>query len=306
MGASLVKAILVALLGLAMGTGAIGATGAPGAPSASSSPACSGAAHGSWDHVIVIVMENHGFSQVAGHSPYLNGLARRCGIARRYSGVAHPSLPNYMAMTSGRTFSSWSASDCTAAPGCSTDARSIFAQVKDWKAYEEHMTTDCQTSNDDAKHYAVRHNPPPYFTKISKACAKNDVPLRASSGGLVDDLANGALPSFAFITPDLRHDEHDASVAVGDKWLHQWVPKILNSATYKAGHTVLFITYDESEGGSSNRVYTVVVAPSVKRHTVSRARFNHYSMLKTWENMLGAKCLSHSCKAHSMAKAFGL
>ncbi|MDQ3877913.1 MAG: alkaline phosphatase family protein, partial [Actinomycetota bacterium] len=251
------------------------------------------------------VMENRSFDQVAGHSPYLNRLARRCGLARRYYAITNPSLPNYLAMTSGRPYLKWSRSDCSAAPGCNTGARSLFGQVGDWKAYEEHMTSNCQTVDDPIKHYAVRHNPPPYYTKIAVECTQKDVPLGASNGGLVDDLANDSLPKFAFITPDLRHDEHDASISVGDKWLSRWVPKILNSTAYASGRTALFITYDEGES-SSNHIYTVVVAPSVKRHTVARGHFTHYSLLRTWEKMLGVKCLRRACNATSMTTAFRL
>ena len=287
-------------------------SGSPLPPSPSPSPStstqkpCRGTPAGAWEHVLVIVMENHGFSQIAGHSPYLNRLAHQCGLARRFSAVAHPSLPNYLAMTAGHTFARWSSTDCSAAPGCSTAAKSLFGQVGGWKAYEEHMSMNCQMAPDDANHYAVKHNPPPYFTKITKACAKRDVPLEASNGGLADDLAKGSLPKFAFITPDLQHDEHDASVAVGDDWLHEWVPKIINSASYATGDTALFITYDESEGGSSNRIYTVVVAPSVGHGTVSEDKFTHYSLLRTWEKMLGEDCLGRACRAHTMIKAFGL
>lgn len=302
----LVTVVVAVLMGAGGSAGVSGGSAGSASGSASApAPPCLGRATGSWDHVVVILMENHSYAQVAGHSPYLNRLARRCGLAKHYFAVTHPSLPNYLALTSGKTFLKWSASDCTASPLCSTGARSLFAEVRSWKAYEEHMTSNCQITNDDIKHYAVRHNPPPYYTKIAKACAKRDVPLGATTGGLVDDLANDALPRFSFITPDLRHDEHDAAVSVGDKWLSRWVPKIIHSDTYAKGGTALFITYDEGET-SSNQIYTVVVAPSVKKHTVVRRRFTHYSMLRTWQQMLGVHCLRNSCHARSMRKAFRL
>ena len=65
-------------------------------------------------HVVVIVLENHSYESVIGSSqaPYLNSLARQWSLATDYSGVAHPSLPNYLALIGGGTFGV--SSDCTA------------------------------------------------------------------------------------------------------------------------------------------------------------------------------------------------
>src|SRR4051795_11554530 len=56
-------------------------------------------------HVITIVMENKEYGDVIGtrDAPYVNRLARRFGLATRSYGVRHPSLPNYLALTSGST-----------------------------------------------------------------------------------------------------------------------------------------------------------------------------------------------------------
>src|SRR4029077_2495866 len=85
--------------------------------------------------VLVIVLENHSYAQVAGASPYLNQLAHQCALATDYSAVSTPSLPNYLALTSGTT--SGITSDCT---DCRTSARSIFEQLGgDWRSYLESM-----------------------------------------------------------------------------------------------------------------------------------------------------------------------
>ena len=58
-------------------------------------------------------MENHGYDEIIGSSdaPYLNGLANSYGVATNYVSVAHPSLPNYLALTGGDTFGV--TTDCT-------------------------------------------------------------------------------------------------------------------------------------------------------------------------------------------------
>src|SRR2546429_6741905 len=66
-----------------------------------------------YDHVFVIVMENHSYGQIIGSSsaPYVNGLLSSGALATNYSAVSHPSLPNYLALTGGSTYGV--TSDCT-------------------------------------------------------------------------------------------------------------------------------------------------------------------------------------------------
>src|SRR6202011_1243104 len=56
------------------------------------------------DHIFLIMMENHGTSQIIGNTadaPYINQLAHRYSVAANYHGVTHPSLPNYLSAISG-------------------------------------------------------------------------------------------------------------------------------------------------------------------------------------------------------------
>src|SRR4051812_14721296 len=56
-------------------------------------------------HVAVIVMENKEAGDVVGSSAsqYVPALARRYAIATHSYAIGHPSLPNYLALTSGST-----------------------------------------------------------------------------------------------------------------------------------------------------------------------------------------------------------
>ena len=59
-----------------------------------------------FDHVYLIVLENHDFDDALNGdlSPFLVELSRDQGLATHYSGVTHPSLPNYLAMIGGDAF----------------------------------------------------------------------------------------------------------------------------------------------------------------------------------------------------------
>jgi hypothetical protein len=67
----------------------------------------------SFDHIFIVIMENHGYDEIIGsaEAPYINQLAARYGLATNYVSVAHPSLPNYLALTGGDTFGV--TTDCT-------------------------------------------------------------------------------------------------------------------------------------------------------------------------------------------------
>ncbi len=265
---------------------------------------CGAASSGNqYAHVVWIWLENKPYSSVIGSpsAPYENSLARSCGLATNYDGVAHPSLPNYLAATGGSTFGVADDANPAAHP---IAAASIFSELqaagKSWRSYEESMPGNCDLG--PAAPYAVKHNPAAYYTGIRSTCAVDDLPL---NGHFDQDINAGALPSFSFVTPNLCNDMHDCSVATGDQWLSTWVPKLLNGPNYRAGNTLVVLTWDEGTT-ASNQVPTIVVAPSVRPGTVVGAALNHYALLRATEDLLGLGRLGAASTAPSLAVAFGL
>jgi len=257
---------------------------------------CSGARRppATFKHVVWIVMENRSYSEVIGSSgaPYINELAHECGLAANFSAESHPSLPNYVAMTSGSTQGIGDDGDPSqhrlAVP-------SIFSVLGGgWRALAESMPSNCDLNG--RGEYAPRHNPAVYYTNIRGRCAHRDTPLAARP-----DLS----ARFTFITPNLCHDMHDCSTSAGDTWLAGFVPKILRSHTYRAGSTVVFITWDEGSG--DNHIATLVLSRYTRPGTVSSKPFNHYSLLRTTEALLGIHAkLGAAATARDMRGAFHL
>jgi phospholipase C len=260
-------------------------------------------------------MENHSYGDIIGspQAPYINSLAAKCGLAANYHNISHPSLPNYVGATSGlglRDLKPFD-TDCSPSKHCSTPAPSIFGQGETWKAYEESMPSNCDPAN--SGEYAVRHNPPPYYTTLS-GCAASDVPY----GQLAADLSGRSLPAFSFITPNLIDDMHDGTIADGDNWLAANLPAILGSPEYRNGSTAVFITWDEGSGGKTGEdcaanttdpschVATIVISPSTPPGTVSGTLFNHYSLLGTAEQLLGLPKLGLAASYPTMTAAFNL
>ena len=58
------------------------------------------------DHIFVIMMENHGYSQIINNpnSPFINQLANTHHLATNYFGIGHPSLNNYLELVGGSNF----------------------------------------------------------------------------------------------------------------------------------------------------------------------------------------------------------
>jgi phosphatidylinositol-3-phosphatase len=241
---------------------------------------------GNISHVVVIVQENAGFNEVRHSSPYLTGLAHKCALFTDYRNLTHPSLPNYMAMTSGHAL--FDGRDCDPKAGCDTRFGSIFNQTgRFWRVYAEDEPGTCVLR--DHGLYAVRHTAAPYYIRVRAACQRQDVPMGPlDSGRLHDAVVAGELPAFTMIIGNLNHDAHDTSAGAGDRWLAKLVPMILRGPQYRNGSTLVEVTWDE---GSSSDLYTVVAAAGIDPGRKLAHKTNHYGLLATNEYLLGIKRL---------------
>jgi phospholipase C len=247
-------------------------------------------------------MENKTWDQVLGNAasaPYATGLAHQCGTATRYASVGSPSLPNYIGATSGSTQGIRDDNPPSAHP---ITGDNLFRQVRaaggSERSYVEAMTSPCQLSS--SGQYAVKHNPAPYYTGADdrRACQADDVPFTAFAG----DLAQGRLPTFAFVTPDLCNDTHDCAVKTGDTWLAGHLPDLLNSPAYRSGTTAVFVIWDED-----TPMPNVIIAPSTHPGTVVTSSMNHYALLRTTEELLGLPTsLGAAASAPSFRSMFGM
>jgi phosphatidylinositol-3-phosphatase len=216
-----------------------------------------------------------------------------------------------------------------------------------WRAYMEDMGNDPRRERATCGHvpvgatdptsvaqrgdqYAAKHNPFVYFHTIIDDAARCDARV-VNLERLPADLASAAAtPNFVFITPNLCSDGHDPQCVDGrvgglvaiNAFLTQWVPRIVNSAAFRADG-LLIVTFDEADGigreGSGaccgerplpgaryapgfngpggGRVGAVVLSPFVKPGSVSAVPYNHYSLLKTVEALFGLKPLGYAAAA---------
>ena len=234
-------------------------------------------------HVFVIVMENRSYSQaIAGG--YTAQLAAQYGAATNYHGVSHPSLPNYLALTSGSTYGV--ADDGFHALPKGGIGAQLSAAGIEWRAYMEGMGSGCFNSRYP---YALKHNP---FAYYGGACPSQVVPFTQFANDM-----KTSVPHFVWITPDMCHDGHDCSTATADKWLELTVPAILAAETFQ-DDGVLFITWDEGND-NANTVLTLVIHSDPLIHRSDRA-YDHYSLLATVQDLLGLPRLEQTKQASPM------
>ncbi len=281
------------------------ATASPAPPTATSTPLPRGAGGlPAFNHIYLVIMENEESTGIVGNprAPYINRLIARYGLATRYTAVAHPSEPNYLALFSGSTHGV--TDDGTYNLSGRNLADQLEAHGRDWRVYEQNLPNPtsspaCFTAGshsggpDGSGTYARKHNPAISFTDISgdpARCAK------IQSFSQLDPAA----ADFELIVPNLCNDMHDCSVSHGDTFLKRFLPKILDSPAM-AG-SVLFLTWDEGStgAGGGGRVATVVIGPGVPAGFTSSTSYDHYSLLRTIENAWGLGCLASTCEANDL------
>ena len=273
-------------------------------------------------------MENHSYDAVVGShdAPFTNRLAAACGLATNYHNVSHPSLPNYIAATSGDTHGI--TDDCQPSE-CPVPAQSLFGQL-DAQGSElavvpgEHAgacSLEGGSGGNPAAEYGAEARSAVYYLPLRGRCRHAVVPLGTpSAGALAHALGANALPAFSFVTPNLCNDTHDCPVAEGRRLAAELDDRDHREPGLPRGPHDHFVTWDEGEGGGSDNctantsdagchVATIVVSPSTPRGTRQAGLFSHYSLLKTTEQLLGIRhFLGHANDpgTHSMRAAFHL
>jgi len=252
--------------------------------------------HSRSSHVLVLVMENEESTDIVGNraaAPYANALIRRYGLATQSFAITHPSLPNYLTLTSGST--QGISSDCT---DCQVQAPNIVDQLEaahiSWKAYLEDQPEPCFKGAGSGG-YAKKHNPFIYYNDIA------DSPARCSKlvgfKQLSADLRGGRLPTYAWISPNLCDDGHDCGVAGGDRFLARTVPSLLRELGPQG---FLVLTWDEGSsdagccGGAAQggHIATILAGPGVRRGVRIHTPVDHYGVLGTIEQALGLASLA--------------
>src|SRR5713101_7816488 len=223
----------------------------------------------SFSNVFLILEENHSFSDVVGNTkamPYLNRLIRTHAVATQYFANTHPSLPDYLWLTTGSA-DGFTRDVC--GDGFTVTADNIVRELAgagvSWKAYEDSLPSvgypGCGSGG-----YVEKHDPLAYLSDVQSNSVQLDKIVPVTE--FATDLSGGTLPRFSFITPNLLHDAHDGTLSQADAWLKSNFKKLLKSEMFESGGSgLLIIVFDEgtddSHGGG--QIAWIAIGLKVKR-----------------------------------------
>jgi hypothetical protein len=270
--------------------------------------------------VILIINENSSFNEVTANMPWLMAEGNANGYAANYKSDSSGSLLNYLWLASGSCHSSdnctlpsgthdfhCTGNDCYHPHTTETDPitdDNIFRELNNagtsWKVYAQSYAlaggTLTTPDNSNNTSYYRRHNGATWYSDVL-----NDKDGSASKvvdlSQLAIDVADGTLPRFVIIVPDGNHDVHDCPVgmskcseaqklAAADTFLSDTLTPILGTPDFQpGGDGLIIVTFDECGGGTNDgcgaAVYTALIGPKVKPHTVSNVAYKHENALRT-------------------------
>jgi hypothetical protein len=273
-----------------------------------------------FDHVVLIVMEEQSLSAIQGSAsaPYINSLIAGYALATGYTAPDHPSLPNYLELTSGGT----QGVPCDCAPSgtptcalttsvcnvllsncnCPQSVTHLGDELDtaglQWREYAEGMGTPCNVAGTDAgADFAASHVPFLYYDDVFTQAGRCVERVR-DYGDFAADLAGGVY-AFSMISPNTCHDMQTLctgnQVLQGDDWLSINVPPILATAGFGAGgRDALFLVWEEAGTDVGTPPVPLVVVSPLARATTTSAAYTHASLLATIEDGLGVPRLGNS------------
>jgi hypothetical protein len=253
-----------------------------------------------YSHIFVIVLENVGYENVIGsaNAPYINDtLLPQATLYTNSFAVAHPSLPNYLALFAGSTFLVTN-DQCIDGdlPNGPFDAPNLYSELgkvgKIALGYMEDLPFNgypgCQSGL-----YVQRHNPFMFF----HAGTTNSVPYAASVVYSGPYSSTATWPDFAFISPNLVNDMHNGAtiaikVANGDTWLSQHLPPLITYAKTQNG--LIILTMDENDFAANQNIPTILIGDRIAGGQVATISITHYNVTKTITDNFGAAAIGNS------------
>jgi hypothetical protein len=281
--------MLACLLALAACAGASPVSDTGATPGDGSSSAAVALPH--FDHVIVVVEENHGYDEIAGsaEAPYINALVAQGAVFTDSHAVAHPSQPNYLALFAGSTFNVFGDS-CPQHLAGDNLAGELAAHGLRFTGYSESMPqagfTGCSYGGSFFNPlYARKHTP---WSDFAALPISDNQPFSAFPS------AFSQLPEVSFVVPNQQHDMHSGSITAADTWLRDNLGAYADWAP--THNSLLVLTWDEDDGSTSNHILTVFLGAHIHPGSYDET-ITHYDVLRTIEALYGLSYTNQAASA---------
>ncbi len=239
-------------------------------------------------HVVIIIEENHNYTQIIGSSaaPYINSLVADSNAAlftQSYA-LTHPSQPNYIMLFSGSNQGVVDDNLPANLPFTAVNfGASLIGAGKSFAGYSEDLPYAGFTGTSSGA-YARKHNPWVNW----QASPTNGISPTANLPLTSFPVTYDSLPKVSFVVPNQNNDMHNgsdpATITTGDTWFRIHLDGYIQWA--KTNNSLLILTFDEGTTSGNNRIVTLFIG-SMVRHGQYNETLTHYSILRTLEGMFG-------------------
>lgn len=249
------------------------------------------------DNIVVVILENHGYSEIIGSAaaPYINSLVvgEKTALFTDFYAIEHPSQPNYLDLFSGGNQGVTNDELPNGIPFTTENlASALISAGESFATYSEDLP-EAGSLVFASGAYARRHNPVSFW----QGNAENQVPSECNQPFSAFPQDFSKLPTVSFVVPNTQNDMHDGAdpekITRGDNWVRDNLNGYAEWAVKNNG--LLIITFDEDDYCCSNRIATLMVGERVIGGTYNEPH-NLFSLLRTIEDMYG---LAHSGAAAS-------
>ncbi len=276
-----------------------------------------------FQYIVTILMENNGLCDVtpslvsgcgsaSNPARYITSLAQSYGFNTHYTGVGHPSEPNYVALLGGSTFGYTSDGYCCFQLNSPNLVDRLDAAGLSWKAFAEDSSGSGTCGFMPPR--SGDHYPFIDFSdmKTSARCANMLTTTSPLDPEFLAAINGVTLPNYVWLTPNDSDNMHSSSITIGDSYLAALVPLILSSRMFATQKAALFIVFDEGNdfcptgNSKSDCLVAEWAGPAVKKAYSSTTSYNHYSYLSTLEaNWNLASLTANDASAPPMTEFFG-
>ncbi len=257
------------------------------------------------DHSVIVIEENHSYSQIIGNSnaPFINGLVSQGALLTNSFGITHPSQPNYIALFSGSTQGVSSNTTPSNLPFTTPNlGAQLIARGRSFAGYSEAMPSVGFTGDNagGSSGYYRKHNPWVNWQQIGNPPhPTNTLPSSTNLPYTMFPTDFSLLPNVSFVIPTQLNDMHDGTIAQGDTWLNNNLNAYIQWC--KTHNSLFILTFDEDDGSSNNHVATILVGESILPNVKSSQLVNHYNILATLLDLNRTPRIANSVGVQSLS-----
>ncbi len=252
------------------------------------------------DHIVVCVLENHGYNQVIGSSfaPYINQLSTMGANMVEYYALTHPSQPNYLMLFSGGNQGVTTDNLPVGTPWTTPNlGASLINAGFSFSGFSEDLPSTGSLVGASGS-YGRKHSP--WINWQGSGLNQISAGVNFTMDNFPSDF--NLLPDVSFVIPNMDNDMHNgvdpARISSGDAWVYANLSTYVNWTMQH--NSLLILLFDEDNNNNSNHIPCLFVGPMVQSGNYSSNGYDHYDLLRTIEDIYGLPYAGNSATARTI------